>query len=118
MSRAASFPGHKARPTYTGSAHAEVALWIKQTAMRFRRDAATAADLDECCRAWLEGRGHVVTKVAPDLPDLNKGRKSACHCDRCSALDVWVKDAGSDNADQRITCHSCNHSYVVDGPDA
>jgi hypothetical protein len=54
----------------------------------------------------------------PDKPE-GRGRKSTHPCDRCGAMEVYVKDGyGDTTTDMRITCYNCKHSYMVDGIDA
>ena len=53
-----------------------------------------------------------------DKPE-GRGRKSTHPCDKCGAMEVYVKDGyGDTTTDMRITCHNCKHSYMVDGIDA
>jgi hypothetical protein len=62
MSRAASYPGHRAAPSYIGTAEQETARWVATTANAYLRESANNPEMDECCRAWMEMRGYVVTK--------------------------------------------------------
>lgn len=55
-------------------------------------------------------------EIRPPI-DSGKGTKSTEPCAKCGALDVWVQEI-NDYPDYRITCHTCQHSYCVDGPDA
>ena len=77
--------------------------------------------LDIAWQAWVmclcdELLSLLPAEGRPELPE-EKGRLSEHPCKKCGAKQVYVTEI-NDHPDYEITCHSCKHSYCVDGPDS
>ena len=69
--------------------------------------------------AALESLATRQGESAQEVRAEERGRKSDHPCEKCGAMEVYVRDGyGDTTTDARITCHACKHSYMVDGIDA